>query len=129
MEFIIPGATRPKARPRTTFQSGKPVTYTPPESRDYAEKVRLLALNEWNKQNIAPIPYPRPVKMEITFILDRKPTARPDIVNLAAQIADILQGDRTHQPIAYDDDSQITELHLYKKSGRFPMTRVVVEEL
>lgn len=129
MKFTIPEACVPKGRPRTTFKDGRAITYTPPRSRIYAKEARTQALSEWNKQNVAPIPYPQPVKMEITFVLNRQATARPDIINLASQIADSLQGDKKNKPIAYDDDSQIVELHLYKVKGREPRTEVTVEAL
>lgn len=128
--FIIPGACRPKARPVTTFKSGRAITFTPAGTRDYEKKARAIILSAMNEQEWEPIPYPKPVKMTVEFILKKKPKdMRPDIANLAMMISDILQGSKKYKALAFDDDSQIVEFHLFKKYGKFLATEVTVEEL
>ena len=133
LDLVIPGACVAKERPRTTTiitenPLGQAVGkrtwgYTPKRSREYALKARLIAQNACQLANFDPIPYPKPVKLTIEFILKRVATARPDVNNLAGAILDVLQG------IGFEDDSQVVELVAVKLKGKFPMTHIVVEEL
>lgn len=133
VELIIPGQTRPKERPRTktVIQTGasgevldkKTWGYTPTRTRYYAKLAGILAKNEFNKRRLDPIPYPNPVRLTIEFILNRQATAVPDIGNLANMISDVLQG------IAYSNDSQVVELYASKIKGKYPMTKVIIEEI
>lgn len=131
IELIIPGRCVPKGRPRATFQGGKVITYTPANTRDYEEMARMVVLSTCNKEGVEPIPFPTPVKITIEFILKKKPKdMRPDILNLAMTVSDLLQGNKKRKirSLLYDDDSQLVEVHLFKRYGEYPMTRVVVEE-
>ena len=128
---MIPGACTPKARPRTTTilrtnaegqLTRRTWGYTPERSRDYATKARLVAQSACAEAGFEPIPYPRPVRVELTFIIGRKPTARPDVANMACQILDILE-----QGVCYDNDSQVVELKARKKKGKWPLTHIIVE--
>lgn len=133
IELVIPGQTTPKERPRTTtviesdaageVTGKKTWGYTPPRSRHYAKLAGILAQNYFNKNKLYPIPYPNPVKLTIEFILNRKATAVPDIGNLANQIMDVLQG------IAYENDSQVTKLYTTKVKGKYPMTKIIIEDI
>jgi len=73
--------------------------------------VKLLLKNMWQRGIIAKIEKPRRVNLALRFYLSSKPTSVPDIVNLAAQIADCLTG------FCYDDDRQITHLLCQKLKG------------
>lgn len=129
ISFLIPGRPIPKARPRTAFRGGRAITYNPAPSSHYAELARVVASNQYTKLKADPIPYPEPVKVTMKFTIPRKVTATPDLINLASQIADVLQGDRKHSPIAYNNDSQIVELHLFKVKGKYPVVEVTIEGL
>lgn len=121
IEFTIPGACVPKERPRSTWRSGKVITYTPQRSRTFMKLAKVVAQDRCNKLGVKPIPYPEPVKMTVEFTLNRQTTARPDIVNLLAALCDALEG------ICYENDSQVVELHSIQKKGKYPVTEVTVE--
>lgn len=123
MTFIIPGACVPKGRPRVTFKGKKVMAYTPERTRNYANAAKAYVLNEYNKNNRAAIPYPRPVRVTLEFLLNRPPTATPDIPNLVVQMLDTLEG------VSYENDSQVVALNALKRRARFPMTQVTVEEV
>ena len=100
----VPGTCAPKARPRTTFQGGRARTYTPKRSNEYAEMAAWLVKEACLKAGWLTIPYPQPVRLHVVFGSRRQATARPDVVNMLAQIADVLQS-----ASVYDDDSQVVE--------------------
>ncbi len=122
MEILIPGACVPKGRPRVTFQHGRAFAYTPARTRDYAAFARAYAVDQCNKENWKPIPKDKPVRILMEFILKRKITAVPDLLNLGNQILDAITG------VCYENDSQVVEVLARKIRGEFPMTRIVVEE-
>jgi len=124
MKFHIPGAAIAKGRPRTTFKSGKAVTYTPKRTKEFSRMAALVAKNACQKLKAEPIPYPTPVRMDVTFTLNRQPTATPDLINLVVAICDVLQGG-----ICYDNDSQVVELHAHQVKGKYPMTEIEVVPL
>lgn len=133
VEFIIPTACVAKARPRTKtlirqnpfgqITEQKTWGYTARRSSEFAKKARLVAQSACQQAGFTPIPFPNPVRMKIEFLLNRRASSRPDILNLAMQIADVLQG------VTYDDDSQVVEMLLIKKKAKLPMTYMVVEEI
>ena len=121
MDLIVYGQPVPKKRPRTTRQGGKTWTYTPEQSAEYARAVKLLAKNAAVLNRLTPIPKGNPVKLSIKFTVKGKSTSTPDIVNLAAQIADAVEG------IFYDNDSQVVELHCFKQHGAKPRVYIKAE--
>jgi len=121
MYIIIYGQPIPKKRPRVTQRSGKVWTYTPQQSADYARSVKNLARNAAFREHLTAIPKEAPVKLSIKFVVHGKSTSTPDIVNLAAQIADAVEG------VFYDNDSQIVELHCFKQHGAKPRAYINVE--
>lgn len=69
----------------------------------------------------SPLPKSRPNRIE-----SEPWTIAPDIDNIAKAVLDALN------EVAYDDDAQVVELHVYKHArtrGVGPCTRVEVEEL
>lgn len=130
--IVIPGRCVPKGRPRVktlinqTALGGvtrKSWSYTPKQTRDYEQQAKLIAQNAIQNSKFKMVPYPQPVGLHIEFILRREPAYRPDVVNLASTIADILNH------VAYDDDCQVVEMTLKKKKGKYPMTHVKIERL
>lgn len=119
MELIVEGQPVPKARPRVTYRQGKVWAYTLDQVRAYQEEVRMLAFNMRERV----IPRDTPVRLRVTFILKGKETSRPDVVNLAATIADALEG------VWYEDDSQIAELQCRKRQGPHPRAIITVEAI
>lgn len=130
MKIVIPMPPKAKGRPR--FANGH--AYTPAETREYEEAVKLIAKTQIKK------PFTGPLKIKIQFFLpipkswsDTKkraainrlvvPANKPDIDNLCKAIMDALNGG-----IGYDDDKQVVQLHIYKWYGT-PRTEIELEEL
>lgn len=112
----------PKARPR--MSNGH--AYTPERTRQYENAVKLIARTQIKRVSSGAI------RLSIHFYLLRpksaknanlRPLKRPDIDNLAKAILDALNG------IAYEDDKQIVELHLYKDYSERPRTEIELEEI
>jgi Holliday junction resolvase RusA-like endonuclease len=120
MIFVIPGEPVPKHRPRVTMKGGKAWAYTPEDSRTYAQTVKLIMLNNQRKGLIQTITKPTPVVLRLHFHLTSKVTHTPDIINLAAQIADCLEG------ICYANDSQVVELICKKSQSTNPRVHLEV---
>ena len=129
--FEIPGEPYGKGRPRFT-RSGQ--IYTPKKTRDYEKMVQ----HEYLVQTGGKL-YDGPIVANIYATCavpksDTKknrglklaghilPTKTPDCDNIAKTILDALNG------IAYKDDSQIIQLHVYKKYGETGKTEVELHE-
>lgn len=123
MNFTIPGKPVPKLRPRVVTHGRRTVAYSPAKSRDYADFVKVVVKNRWQHGLIEKIERPTRVKLTLRFFVSSKPASVPDLVNLAAQIADCLTG------FCYDDDSQITELLCYKFQSSKPRVEISVKAL
>lgn len=114
--FTIHAVPTGKARPRVTSHG----TYTPRKTREFEELVRLeYRLNGGEHFGGDPVAvyitagFAIPngaARYKIPAMLAGKiePTKKPDADNIAKAICDALNG------IAYDDDAQITELHVRK---------------
>ena len=111
---------RPLSKQRPRFGNGH--TYTPSKTKEYEERVGY----EWKKKYKDCLTGAVSVTMKFFFHEPKKAgvykTSRPDIDNLAKAILDGLNG------IAFTDDSQVVELHLYKLWGE-PRTEVIVFDL
>ena len=123
ISFTIDGKPQAKQRPR----HGNGFTYTPKETVQFENWVRLC-FRQSNQEKMD-----GELVAELTFVYaipkskvkqareGACPTTRPDIDNLAKSVLDSLNG------IAYDDDSQIVELHARKVYGE-PKTIVVIRQ-
>ena len=115
IEFTVPGNPVGKARPRVTRYG----TYTPKKTKDYEELVKVC----FNRSQASPEPYGGLVcviaakfsvpdsyrKSEKRRLPGTPYLHKPDADNVAKAVLDALNG------IAFSDDSQITELHVYKQ--------------
>ena len=119
MELIVIGQPVPKGRPRFDGRRAGNPAYTEDRTAAYEGEVRALAYNV----NRVPIAKGMPVRLRVTFILRGEATSTPDLVNLAASIADALQG------VWYEDDSQIVELQCRKRQGKHPRAIIGVEQV
>ena len=116
ISFEIPGKPQAKQRPR----HGKGFTYTPKETVQFENWVRLCFRGQPKLEGA--------LVAELTFQFQKPktskreyPTTKPDSDNLAKSILDSLNG------FAYDDDSQVVELHAKKVYGE-PKTIVVIRQ-
>lgn len=115
--FVVPGRPHGKRRPRVTMRGRKAIVYTPRESREYEQRVA------WEAKAAGARPVDGPVGVRIICVTSRR--NRPDLDNAAKSILDGLNG------VAYADDSQVVELHVYAMTGepeRVEVEVVSVEE-
>jgi len=120
MNVIIKILGRPvgKGRPKFSRMGNFVKTYTPKETVEYENLVRLSWMNTPDAKKLdgkiratvlAYFKIPKSVsKKKHAEMLDAPYASKPDTDNIAKSILDALNG------IAYDDDSQIVELHVYK---------------
>jgi Holliday junction resolvase RusA-like endonuclease len=133
VSFVVPGNPVPKGRPRF----GKGRTYTPQETRDYAEWVQWHA--RVAMRGLEPlrgpltlhflavygIPAGWPIKRrEAALVKPEFKGTRPDMDNIEKAICDACNG------IVYGDDGQIAMLdRCMKVWGGGPRTEIVLREL
>lgn len=134
VSFVVMGKPIPKARPRVV----RGHTYTPKPTRDYETKVRLA----WAEQSRVRLASGQPLRasLNIWFAVPesysyRKRTEllsrgawhiiKPDCDNLIKAVLDALNG------LAYDDDSAVCELHVFKRYAENNAERVevLIEEI
>lgn len=115
--LFIEGTPRSKQRPRTivnrTTKSGKPWTYNPSVTTEYADYVRIKAREYMKARGLKPFPKNVPITLLLEFYLKQLVSkegsiGRPDVANLACNIQDAISGE------VYEDDAQITCLEAYK---------------
>ena len=118
MIFKIPGKIKAKQRPK--FGQGR--TYTPTDTVNYENYIKILYQQECKKH------FTGPVKMVITayfqmpaskikteralkkFLTELPyPVKKPDADNIGKIVADSING------IAYKDDSQVVDMQIFKK--------------
>lgn len=135
MKIIIPGVPVGKGRPKFSTFNGHAVAYTPQKTVNYETLVKLAFQQSgetaFDKETqlraeinaYFPIPKSTSKKkreqMERGLIL---PTKKPDTDNIAKAILDALNG------IAYYDDAQICELHVYKFYSSNPRAEVFLND-
>lgn len=132
-EFEIDGIPKGKKRPR--FSSKTMHTYTPKDTVDYENYIKLSykvetgggMLNGPISADITGVfPIPKSTsdkKKEAMLNNDLKYTKKIDCDNLAKTVLDALNG------IAYQDDAQIFELKVKKMYGNEPKVIVKLKEV
>ena len=132
MKFEIIAPLVAKPRPRVT----KWGTYIPKNYEDYATLVR----NNFRKQCKNKKVLEGPIKINLIFYMlipkntskvkrekmlkgELLPAKRPDFDNLAKGITDALNG------LAFKDDNQIVEAHIYKRYGDPQKVEVEIKEV
>ena len=136
MHFIIPGDPTGKGRPQFSTVNGHAVARTPKKTRDYEAFVKMCYLNSASKLDFIdgyvyaqidcfyaiPKSYSKKKRQLIEAGL-MFPDKKPDCDNIAKGILDALNG------IAYNDDKQVIELHVYKRFTERPRVEVTIKEL
>lgn len=130
-DFNVFGEVVGAARPRVTGFG----TYLPKKTKDYRKKIQDAFIASCGGR-VAPIAKPNPVGVEI-YIYRALPKSRPkkmlseidvfkpDVDNVSKNVLDALNG------LAWEDDSQVTCLHIEKfpRERREEFIRVLVLEL
>ena len=134
MIFEIAGEPMGKQRPKFARVGNFTRTYTPKETVNYENWVKLCYKNFGGEhfgsvplkvQITAKFPIPKSFskkKHEQAVDGELRPTIKPDCDNIAKIICDALNG------IAYDDDKQIIELVVIKNYAEKPSVVVRIEK-
>lgn len=131
--FVVPGKPMGKGRPRMTTAHGFARAYTPKETANYEQWVRLCYMQQCNTRlegqlsmDILAVMEPPKSwsKRKIVAALngELKPTMKPDLDNIAKIVADALNG------LAYRDDSCIVDLTVRKRYGAEARVEVSIYE-
>lgn len=131
IDFTIDGLPVAKGRPRVTRNG----TYTPVKTKNYEKLVQYSFKNKYKDKLLE-----GPLKVNIDFYMyipkntskkrrklkndkDILPTKKPDFDNLTKSITDALNG------LAYKDDNQIVEAHIFKYYSDNPKAVVKIETI
>ena len=123
--FTISGPAIPKARPRATKIGNKAIMYTPDQTKQFENYVKLVAAQHAPEELLTSA-----LEVNLDFFLQRPKslpkkiryhTKKPDIDNLAKSVLDAMEG------IIYVNDAQVISLLVTKDYGA-PLCRVRVEE-
>jgi Holliday junction resolvase RusA-like endonuclease len=131
IQFTIRGEPKAKQRPRFVKQSGR--TYTPKQTVDYENWVKLSFMESKQEKLEGKltaelycyykIPKSTSKKKREAMILGViRPIKKPDLDNIAKIVLDSLNN------LAYDDDKQIVDLRVYKFYGDTPCVEVKITE-
>ena len=135
MKFTIYGKPKAKGRPRFTTYGGYARSYTPQDTIEYENLIKLSYLQA--SENQESIEYEKPIIMKINayyaipkqtskkkmaeMISGRiRPCIKVDCDNLAKIIADSLNG------VAYKDDTQIVDMYIHKWYDEQPRVEVEI---
>src|SRR5690606_41617572 len=72
IRFVVPGRPHGKRRPRVTMRGRKAVVYTPPETREYEQRVA------WEARAAGARPVDGPVGVRIIFVTSRRNCPDPE---------------------------------------------------
>ena len=133
VEFTVPGTPVAKGRPRFSRQGPFVRTYTPDKTYRYEQLVQLSFIqSEQPKLSgavkvriLAYFPIPKSAskkKQKMMAEGEIRHTTKPDGENVSKAILDGLN------KIAYDDDSNIVELHIEKWYSDDPRAEIYIEE-
>lgn len=134
VSFIVPGKPFGKQRPRMSRRGKFVTTYTPPETVEYENLVKISYYNSAGDtklkgaikaqiKGVFPIPSSVSNKQKEKMISgETKYTKKIDCDNMAKCVLDALNN------IAYDDDSQIYDLKVTKEYGEFPRVEITLKE-
>lgn len=129
--FTIFGEPKGKGRPRFT-RNGH--VYTPEETKRYEELVALSYRNSaigykfTSPVRVTVWAFQKPPKKSKKVVEDMLagrilPTKKPDADNVAKIVLDGLN------KVAWDDDTQVVEMMVYKRYGEEPRVSVILEEI
>ena len=134
VEFTVPGCPVAKGRPRFSRQGPYVRTYTPDKTYRYEQLVQLSFMQaEQPKLKgavkvriLAYFPIPKSASKKRQKMMaegEIRHTTKPDGENVSKAILDGLN------KMAYDDDSNIVELHIEKWYSDDPRVEIIIEEV
>ena len=139
IKFKYHGEAVGKGRPRVSRRGGYVHTYTPEKTRVFEEAIRFEFM-AGNSETMPVYPKEKSLKADVTigvsipksytkkkYALCRDrvmmPAKKPDIDNILKAVFDALNG------YAFEDDSQIVEIHAEKYYSEEPFVEVEIDEL
>lgn len=134
VKFTVPGKPFGKQRPRMSRRGKFTTTYTPKETVEYENLVKLSYYNSTDGaklkgaikaeiKGVFPIPKSTSNKQKEKMLSGEiKYTKKLDCDNMAKCVLDALNN------IAYDDDSQIYDLKVTKEYGDNPRVEIKLKE-
>ena len=136
VEFVIVGEPCGKGRPRFATVNGHAMAYTPKETANYENLVKVSYRMKYGLQRFgdtAPLlmyvkayySIPKSTsKKNRQLMLDRKirPTKKPDWDNIGKIVADSLNG------VAYRDDAQVVDAFVRKYYSDEPRVEVTITD-
>lgn len=133
LHFSVPGKPMGKQRPKFARRGRFITTYTPKQTREYEERVKI----EYNKAHRGDY-FEGPLEIDITGIfpvpssISKKKSKeligtvhdkKPDCDNMAKIILDPLN------KLAYNDDGQVSKLNVTKIYGEEPKVEVTIRQI
>lgn len=132
IKLTIPGKLKGKGRPRHSEKNGR--MYTPTETQNYEELIRLMYKGKYGNQQFSKgVPLDIRIKSFIAVpksdsarIREKKlsgeirPTQKPDYDNIAKIVSDALNG------VAYHDDAQIVDAQVRKFFSLRPRVEITI---
>ena len=134
IKIIVPGKPFGKQRPRMSRRGKFTTTYTPKETVEYENLVKMSYYNSAGDtklngaikaeiKGVFPIPKSTSNKQKEKMLSGEiKYTKKLDCDNMAKCVLDALNN------IAYDDDSQIYDLKVTKEYGENPHVEILLKE-
>lgn len=136
VKFKVLGEPKGKQRPRFYSNRGRNVVYTPKQTTEYEQKIRV----SYKRLLSEKIPKGTPLEINITalFSIPKKfnkeqrqnalngkimPTKKPDGDNVIKIVLDALND------TAYVDDSQVCGINFVKKYGEIPQIIIEIREI
>lgn len=119
--FVVHGNPLPTARPRVVRTSGRPVAFTPKESRDHQAVIAFNARMAMARVGKRHFPLTGPLRLSAAFVRDSE--RRCDLDNLLKSVLDALTLAKL-----WEDDSQVVELLALKRTSKSDAGIAVVVE-
>ena len=134
--FKVPGKVQAKQRPRFNVKNGR--AYTPQQTVNYENYVKVCYMDYMNQFGWEPLKGPIKAEIEVFMQIPKsdskkmkeakisgkiRPQVKPDVDNLCKTILDALNG------LAYDDDKQVVECTVKKYYGEEPCVCVKLKSL
>lgn len=135
VNITIPGEPAGKGRPKFTTVSGYAKAYTPAKTANYETYIKLAYSERYKQMTFSAdeplkitiyayqtIPGSESKKRKALMLADKiRPTKKPDWDNIGKIVGDALN------KVAYPDDKQIVEAHIYKYFSNEPRLEIEIE--
>lgn len=135
-QFVVPGEPGSKGRPRFSNRGKYVSVHTPPKTVEYENLVRLSFMEQCGTPSMlegslevkifayfSPPKNVSKVKLNKMLTNEIQPQKKPDSDNIAKVVLDSLN------KVAFEDDKQVSDLHVFKRYAQKPCVMVVINEI